>query len=61
MAYKQAKLIDFVPDPTQDNKSNALARKYHYESELARLRAAELLEIAKREGRPVMVQGKQDV
>lgn len=61
MAYKQAKLIDYVPSKDLDAKSNALARKYHYEAELARLRAAELLDVSKREGRPIMVQGKQDV
>lgn len=60
MAYKQAKLIDFVPDKTLDSKSNALARKYHYEAELARIRTAELLDAAKRQGHPIMVQGKQD-
>lgn len=60
MAYKQVKLIDFTPDPTQDNKSNALARKYHYESEVARIQAAQIIQEAKLRGSPIMVQGKQD-
>ena len=60
MSYKQIKLIDFVPDPTLSAEDNAKARKYHYESELIRMRAAEMIQAAKDSGKPIKVQGQQD-
>ena len=60
MSYKQIKLIDFVPDPTLSAKDNAKARKYHYESELTRIRAAEIIQVAKALGNPIKVRGQQD-
>lgn len=61
MAYKDIKLVDFVPCPTLTKKENALARKYHYESEVFRISAARLIQEAKDDGHPIKVQGKQDV
>lgn len=60
MSYKQIKLIDFVPDPALSAEDNAKARKYHYESELIRIRAAEIIQVAKDSGKPIKVQGQQD-
>lgn len=61
MAYKDVKLVDFVPCPTLTKKENSIARKYHYESEVSRIHAAKLIQEAKDEGKPIKVQGKQDV
>lgn len=60
MAYKQIKLIDFVADPACNAEQNARGRKAHYESEITRIQAAELIQNAKIAGKPIMVQGNQD-
>lgn len=60
MAYKQIKLIDYVPCSTLTTLENAQARKAHYEGEVARVRAAELIQTAKYKGSPIMVQGSQN-
>ena len=60
MAYKQIKLIDYVPDPTLPAHIDAKGRKAHYESEISRIKAAELIQNAKDAGKPITVQGQQD-
>ena len=60
MAYKQIKLIDYVSDATLTAEQNGRARKAHYESEISRIQAAELIQNAKEAGKPIMVQGNQD-
>ena len=60
MAYKQIKLIDYVSDATLTADQNARGRKAHYESELLRIQAAELIQNAKVANKPIMVQGNQD-
>lgn len=60
MAYKQIKLIEYVPDQTLTGHQNASGRKAHYESELLRIQAAQLIQQAKDAGKPIMVQGNQN-
>ena len=60
MAYKNIKLVDFKPDPTLTGLDNALARKAHYDSEMVRIKAAELIQRYKVDGTPIQVQGSQD-
>ena len=60
MAYKQIKLIDYIPDPTISGHQDASGRKAHYESEILRIQAAELIQKAKDAGNPIMVQGQQN-
>lgn len=60
MSYKQIKLIDYVHDPEMPSHINAKGRKAHYESEILRIQAAELIQKYKEAGKPIMVQGQQD-
>ena len=60
MAYKQIKLIDYVTDATLTAEQNARARKCHYESEILRIQAAEIIQVAKDSGKTIMVQGQQN-
>lgn len=61
MAYKAIKVIDFVPQSNpHDDLMRAQARKIHYESELERIRCAELIQRHKDEGKPIQVQGNQN-
>ena len=60
MEYKQIKLVEYVPDPTLTSQQNALGRKTHYESEILRIQAAEIIQQAKDVGKPIMVQGNQN-
>lgn len=60
MAYKQIKLIDYVTDATLTAEQNAHARKCHYESEILRIQAAEIIQVAKDSGKTIMVQGQQN-
>lgn len=59
MAYKAIKLIECIPDPTLTSLQNAQARKFHYESEIARVEAARLIHLCKEED--IKVQGNQNV
>ncbi len=60
MAYKQIKLIEYITDPTLTSEQNARGRKAHYESEILRIQAAELIQKYKDAGNPIMVQGQQN-
>lgn len=57
MAYKQIKLIDYQQCPSLTAHENACARKAHYESEILRIQAAEIIQLAKDAGKTIMVQG----
>ena len=61
MAYKQIKIADYVPSGvSHEDLVQAQARKTYYESELLRIQAASLIQVAKDAGKPIMVQGNQN-
>lgn len=61
MSYKQIKTVGFnSTEHPQIALQRAQARKTHYESELLRIQCAKIIQDAKEEGKPIMVQGMQD-